>query len=164
MPPVVLKNMVLKLTAEFAMKKIDNDTERETVKKEDISNQIIDHLDCRLDQIERLITLSLINDFLPQFDDSFGNLSDNIIKLIKDNGFVIIKSEVFSDKIAVYLKTERKVGIKELRELKNLFLECGHNVILVFELDKATATQKRKFTEEKISYHIVGKELFISKD
>ena len=135
------------------------------MKEKDIQNQIINHIDYRLDQIEKLITLSLMNDILPQYaDDLCVNLSDDIKKIIEDNKFCIVKVEVFSDKIAIYLKTERKVGIKEFKKLKKIFLEYGKNVILVFEIDKATIIQKRKFVEEKISYSITGKELFISKD
>lgn len=135
------------------------------MKEKDIRNQIIDYMDYRLDQIEKLITLSLMNDILPQYaDDLWLNLSDEIKKVIEGNDFCIAKSEVFSDKVAIYLRTERKVGIKEFRELKKLLSEHSKNTILVFELDKATTVQKRKFVEEKISYYIKGKELFISKE
>ena len=69
---------------------------------------------------------------------------------------------MFTESVAVYLRSERKVGIKDFRELKNLFSCHEQKIILVFELDKATALQKRKFVEEKISYYIRGKELFIA--
>lgn len=135
------------------------------MKEKEINNHIINHMDYRFDQIEKLITLSLINDILPQNADGLcENLSDEIKMIIEDNDYVIVKTEIFSDKLVIYLRTERKVGIKELRELKKMFALYGENIIIVFELDKATAIQKRKFVEEKISYYIKGKELFISKD
>lgn len=135
------------------------------MKEKEIQNCILEHMDYRLDQIERLVTLSLMNDILPQYiNDLSEKLSDDIVALIKDLGFSIVRAEIFSDKIAVYLHTEKKVGIKEFRDMKRLFSEEASNLVLVFELEKANITQKRKFMEEKISYHIVGKELFISKD
>lgn len=131
----------------------------------DIQNQIISHMDDRLDQIEKLITLSLINDVLPQYTECmYKNLSSEIKDIIEQCNFHISKSEVFSDQLAVYLRAERKAGIKEFRELKKLFHDHGQNAILVFELDKVTSIQRKKFLEEKISYYITGKELFISKD
>ena len=130
-----------------------------------IQNQVIRHMDCRFDQIERLITLSLMNDIIPQYmDDLSLNLSDEIVTLIKENDFTIVKTEIFADKIAVYLKTDKIVGVKEFRNLKKLLVKKARNIILVFELDKATITQKRKFIEEKISYHVADKELFILKN
>lgn len=131
----------------------------------DIQNQIISHMDDRLDQIEKLITLSLINDVLPQYTECmYKNLSSEIKDIIEKCDFQISKSEVFSDQLAVYLRAERKAGIKEFRELKKLFHDHGQNAILVFELDKVTSIQRKKYVEEKISYYITGKELFISKD
>lgn len=135
------------------------------MKEKEIQNEIINHLDYRFDQIEKLITLSLINDFLPQCtDELFDNLSDEIKELFEEKGFRITKSEVFSDKIAIYLRTEKKSGIKEFRELIKTLSNYSNNLILVFELDKATILQKRKFVEEKISYYIKEKELFIAKN
>lgn len=135
------------------------------MKEKEIQNQIINHMDYRLDQIEKLITLSLINDILPQYADNLcENLSDEIKQVIAENHFNVVKAEVFSDKIAIYLRTDKKAGIKEFREFKKLLAMHSENLIIVFELDRATASQKRKFFEEKISYHITGKELFMSKD
>ena len=128
-------------------------------------SKIIDYMDKRFEQIEKLITLSLMNDVLFECaNDLHMNFSEKIKEIIEDNGFCITKKEVFLDKMTIYLKTERKVGIKEFRELKKLVLNQDKNMILVFEIDRATAIQKRKFVEEKISYHIIGNELFISKD
>ena len=133
--------------------------------EKDNQNQILNQIECRLEQIEKLVTLSLIGDILPQYEnDLYLRLSDEMKKIIEDKDFYIVKAEIFSDKVAVYIRTEKKVGIKEFRELKSLFIEYGENIILVFELDKATTIQKRKFVEEKISYYITGREVFISKD
>ncbi len=126
-------------------------------------NEILKHLDNRLDQIEKLITLSLINDFLPQYTgELYNNLSDEIKDQFERSGYFITKSEVFSNKIAIYLRTEMKTGIKEMREMTRLISNHSNNLILVFELEKATILQKKKCVEEKISYYIKDKELFIA--
>ena len=117
-----------------------------------------------MDQMEKLVTLSLLNDVLPQYVDGLEkDLNDEIKQIIEAKNFYITKSEVFSDKIAIYLRTDQKVGIKEFRELKKLVDAYSENLIFVFEIDKATIIQKRKFLEENISYYVKRKELFISK-
>lgn len=132
--------------------------------EKEFQEQIISHIDYRMDQMEKLVTLSLLNDVLPQYVDGLEkDLNDEIKQIIEAKNFYITKSEVFSDKIAIYLRTDQKVGIKEFRELKKLVDAYSENLIFVFEIDKATIIQKRKFLEENISYYIKGKELFISK-
>lgn len=132
--------------------------------EKEFQEQIISHIDYRMDQMEKLVTLSLLNDVLPQYVDGLEkDLNDEIKQIIEAKNFYITKSEVFSDKIAIYLRTDQKVGIKEFRELKKLVDVYSENLIFVFEIDKATIIQKRKFLEENISYYVKGKELFISK-
>lgn len=130
----------------------------------EFQKQIISHIDYRMDQLEKLVTISLLNDVLPQYMHELDeNLNDEIKRIIVEKDFYITKSEMFSEKIAIYLGSDCKVGIKEFRELKKSIARYSENLIFVFELDKATITQKRKFLEESISYYIKGKELFISK-
>lgn len=56
-----------------------------------------------------------------------------------------------------------RLELRSFRELKKLVDAYSENLIFVFEIDKATIIQKRKFLEENISYYVKRKELFISK-
>lgn len=132
--------------------------------EEERYEQIISHMDKRMDQLEKLVTLSLITDILPEYaENMIDDLSDEIKKLLMHYGFNIDKVDVFSDKVTVYLQSDQRVGIKELRRIKKLLEQQTMDLILVFELDKVTGVQRKKFIEEKISYEVKGVEMFISK-
>ena len=132
--------------------------------EKEIYEQIISHMDKRMDQLEKLVTLSLITDIIPEYaENMIDDLSDGIKKLLMHYGFNIDKVDVFSDKVVVYLQSDQRVGIKELRRIKKLLEQQTTNLILVFELDKVTGVQRKKFIEEKISYEVKGVEMFISK-
>lgn len=134
------------------------------MRENDTQNKIISHIDYRMDQMEKLVTLSLLSDMLSQYTENLcDNLSDEIKQIIEKKDFYISKREMFLDKVAIYLRTDKKVGIKEFRCLKKLVDAYSDDLVIVFELDKATTTQKRKFIEENISYYIKEKELFVSK-
>lgn len=55
------------------------------------------------------------------------------------------------------------MGIREFRELKKGLPINEKKLIFVFEIEGVTPVQKKKFIDEKISYYIKGKELFIIK-
>ena len=61
------------------------------------------------------------------------------------------------------MKSNKKVGIREFRELKKGLPINEKKLIFVFEIEGVTPVQKKKFIDEKISYYIKGKELFIIK-
>lgn len=130
----------------------------------ELQKSIMQHMDIRFDQIEKLMTLSLINDISPQYaNDLCENLPDDVKKVLRKRGFFITKTEIFSDCIAAYLKSNKKVGIREFRELKKGLPINEKKLIFVFEIEGVTPVQKKKFIDEKISYYIKGKELFIIK-
>lgn len=130
--------------------------------KSDLS-ELVEHINSRFDYLEKMVTLSLISDILPGYvSELHADLTDDVNHVFEEKGFVITKSEIFSNKVAIYIKPDKKVGIKDLREMVNLLSSYSQNLILVFELEKVTITQKRKFFEEKISYFIDGKELYIA--
>lgn len=134
------------------------------MRENQFQKKIINHIDARMDQIEKLINLSLLNDVLSEYMEGLEEkLSDDIKQVISERNFYITKTEIFSDKVAIYLASNIKMDIKEFRELKDEINQYGGNLILVFEMESATSVQKRKFYEEKISYYIKDDELYISK-
>lgn len=134
------------------------------MKENQFQKKLINHIDARMDQIEKLINLSLLNDVLSEYMEGLEEkLSDDIKLVISERNFYITKTEIFSDKVAIYLASNIKMDIKEFRELKDKINQYGGNLILVFEMESATSVQKRKFYEEKISYYIKDDELYISK-
>lgn len=67
------------------------------------------------------------------------------------------------EKTAVYIKPLQKIGLKEIRIVKGELDEKFHNLVLVFVLDKVSGTQRKKLLEEKISFYIENKEMYIIK-
>lgn len=133
------------------------------MKKADFEKKIIERIDYRCDHIEKLLTLSLLNDMLPQYaEELYMDLSDDVKKIVEDRGFSIVKSELFSDKVAIFLKTDKKVGIRDFREINQQLNEYASNIIFVYVINRATMAQKRKFIEERISFSIDGKEQYIA--
>lgn len=119
----------------------------------------------RLSQIEKLLKLSLMNSIISECEKNVPiDVNDDIKLFFKKYGFYIIKTDFYMDIFTIYIKSEKKVGIKDFRKLLAEFYKSKSGMILVFDLENATDVQKKKFREEQISYCITGKELFISKN
>ena len=123
-----------------------------------------DHMNQRMDQLEKLLTLLLLSNTIEEYTKNTDvEICDDVVKAFEDNDYSIIKSELFGDKIAVYIKPLNKVGLKKIRTLKNRMNAMYKNLVLVFVMDKLSISQRRKFLEEKISFLIEDKELYIVK-
>lgn len=132
-----------------------------------MSEENKDILECifdKLNQIDKLLKLSLINNIISESEkhvpiDVYADLK----LFLKKYGFYIIRTDFYIDIFIIYIKSEKKVGIKGFRKLLEEFSKYKNDIVLVFNLENATKVQKKKFREERISYCITGKELFISK-
>jgi hypothetical protein len=132
-----------------------------TEQNENILESIVD----RLNQIDNLLKLSLMNNIISECEKYVPiDVYDDIKLFLKKYGFYIIKTDFYMDIFTIYIKSEKKVGIKDFRKLLAEFYKSKSGMILVFDLENATDVQKKKFREEQISYCITGKELFISKN
>lgn len=130
-----------------------------TEQNENILESIVD----RLNQIDNLLKLSLMNNIISECEKYVPiDVYDDIKLFLKKYGFYIIKTDFYMDIFTIYIKSEKKVGIKDFRKLLAEFYKSKSGMILVFDLENATDVQKKKFREEQISYCITGKELFIS--
>ena len=129
-----------------------------TEQNENILESIVD----RLNQIDNLLKLSLMNNIISECEKYVPiDVYDDIKLFLKKYGFYIIKTDFYMDIFTIYIKSEKKVGIKDFRKLLAEFYKSKSGMILVFDLENATDVQKKKFRE---SYCITGKELFISKN
>lgn len=132
-----------------------------TEQNENILESIVD----RLNQIDNLLKLSLMNNIISECEKYVPiDVYDDIKLFLKKYGFYIIKTDFYMDIFTIYIKSEKKVGIKDFRKLLAEFYKSKSGMILVFDLENATDVQKKKFREEQISYCITEKELFISKN
>lgn len=129
------------------------------------NDNLLEYIVDRLSQIEKLLKLSLMNSIISECERNVPiDVNDDIKLFFKKYGFYIIKTDFYMDVCTIYIKSEKKVGIKDFRKLLAEFYKSKSGMILVFDLENATDVQKKKFREEQISYCITGKELFISKN
>lgn len=120
------------------------------------------HLDSRIDSIEELIKLLVVSSVIEQIDAVQVPLkNENLIDFINDINLNLIKKESFGEYTLVYLSSDLKIGLKEIRTLNVKFKITFEKVIPVFVVEKLSGIQKKKMTEEKISYLIKNKELHV---
>ena len=119
-----------------------------TEQNENILESIVD----RLNQIDNLLKLSLMNNIISECEKYVPiDVYDDIKLFLKKYGFYIIKTDFYMDIFTIYIKSEKKVGIKDFRKLLAEFYKSKSGMILVFDLENATDVQKKKFREEQIS-------------
>lgn len=120
------------------------------------------HLDSRIDSIEELIKLLVVSSVIEQIDAVQVPLeNENLIDFINDINLNLIKKESFGEYTLVYLSSDLKIGLKEIRTLNVKLKITFEKVIPVFVVEKLSGIQKKKMTEEKISYLIKNKELHV---
>ncbi len=121
------------------------------------------HIDQRFDQLDKLVTLSLLSDVIKEYDHIFNSeLSAEVVESIEQNCFCVRKTEIFGGKIAIYIESSQKIGLTEIREMKKFIEEKDENLIIVFVVEKINGNQRKKMLEERISFLVGEKELYIS--
>lgn len=103
-----------------------------TEQNENILESIVD----RLNQIDNLLKLSLMNNIISECEKYVPiDVYDDIKLFLKKYGFYIIKTDFYMDIFTIYIKSEKKVGIKDFRKLLAEFYKSKSGMILVFDLE-----------------------------
>lgn len=121
-----------------------------------------DYLDSRFDNLENLIKLSFLpkafNDF---FDETEKRIEKRIFDRIQLEGFKVDKIDFLGDKLSVYVSKDEKYGLPEIRKFRKNIEDLSDEILIVFSLAKLTGIQRRKLLEEKVSYSVDTKELYL---
>ena len=138
---------------------------------------LIRNMDERINDIEKLLKLLVVNDIVDDIKDSIIkeenpfdseyqlSMVSNIDRVLEDYGLII--SDIISVDDFIFYKIEvpddLKIGINDVLEINFALVEFG-NVELLYYFNKLNGMLRKRLIEEDISFCITGKELhFCSK-
>lgn len=127
-----------------------------------------EHMDERLDKIENLINLSLISSVINQIEETNYMEDKNepemkeLSELLSSYDVRLDKRERFGDKTAVYIRSSESMNISKVRLLLDAVLNMDLQIIPIFIFEKLNGMQRKKLLEERISFCVEDKELYIT--
>lgn len=125
----------------------------------------IKRLDIHMEEIENLIKLLLVNNLIGDVNclqiDSKLEVNKNILIALEKYKLVIGKQEIIGDSRVLYIILSNSIGIKDIMYLHELFSEFQPDIEPVFQYEKINGMQRKRMIQEKISYHVIGKELHV---
>lgn len=127
--------------------------------------KLMEYLDTRFENIERLQTLSLVNNVLEDYEKVVREVDKEsnriaLTELCEQLGVALVSIETFGDKEACYIKKEKGISLTEIREISNIIKKQG-KYIPVFIMDRVHGNTRKKLLGERISYVVEGKEKYI---
>ena len=128
------------------------------------------HVDERLDAIEKLINLSLLSSVMDQMDkvcqqdgtQKSDQRIDEVKEILHQHAFELDKKEIHGDKVAVYIKSLYQVSISKVRLISVAVQNMDRDLIPVFLFERLNGNQRKRMLEERISFCVPNKELYIT--
>ena len=126
-----------------------------------------EHIDERLNEIEKLINLSLLTSVIGQIDeichcvDKDKQCIEEIKEILAENNFKLEKEEKYGDATVVYIKSLEQMSMAKARIILGLLQDIGQELIPVFQFERIYGNQRKKMLEEHISFYVLNKELHI---
>ena len=125
----------------------------------------IKRVDLHVEELEKLIKLILVNNLIDEAtcleNHDKLEINENIISALEKYNLEIGKQDMIEDSKILYVVVSNSIGIKDIMYLHDLFIEFQPDIELVFQFEKINGMQRKRMIQEKISYHVVGKELHI---
>ena len=127
-----------------------------------------EHVDDRLDAIEKLIRLSLLSSVMNQMDEVINQSekeevqrTEHLKDVLYEYYFEVGKEERHGDKTLIYLKCLRQINIPTVRWIYTLIRNIGQDLIPIFLFEKVNWNQRKKRLEDRISFCVLNKEIYI---
>ena len=128
------------------------------------------HVDERLDAIEKLINISLLSSVMDQMDkvcqqdgmQKSDQQIDELKEILHQHAFKLDKNEIHGDKVAVYIKSLDQVSISKVRRMSVAVQRMDRDLIPVFLFERLNGNQRKRMLEERISFCVPNKELYIT--
>lgn len=126
-----------------------------------------EHIDERLDAIEKLINLSLLTAVMEQLGevDQDGNKDsetlEEINSILCQYALELDKEEIYGDKTAIYIRSQEQMNLPKVRSVLALMQNNYQEFIPVFIFEKFNGKQRQKLLDERISFCVPNKELHI---
>ncbi len=127
-----------------------------------------EHMDERLDAIEKLLNLSLMTAIMDQMDkvcqednpaDTY--VIDEIQYILDQYHLVLYKEERYGNKTLIYIKSLEQLTLSKVRLVSFVIKDSIQNMVPVFVFERFSGTQRKKLLEEHISFYVPEKELYI---
>lgn len=128
-----------------------------------------EHIDERLDAIEKLINLSLLTAVMEQLGevDQDGNKDsetlEEINSMLSQYALELDKEEIYGDKTAIYIRSQEQMNLPKVRSVLALMQNNYQEFIPVFIFKRFNGKQRQKLLNERISFCVPNKELHIFK-
>lgn len=125
------------------------------------------HIDERFDAMEKLLNLSLISSVINQMDVDCSTESkmeqkiENLSSLLRQHDVWLEKKETYGDKITVYIRGTEPINTMKARLISEVVSEFGEGFVPVFMFEKLNGMQRKRMLEERISFCVQSKELYI---
>lgn len=118
-----------------------------------------------VEELEKLIKLLLVNNLVDEAtcleNHDKLEINEDIILELKKYNIEIGKQYIIEDSKILKAVVLNSIRIKDIMYLHDLFIEFEPDIELVFQFEKINGMQKKRMMQEKISYHVIGKELHV---
>lgn len=119
----------------------------------------------QIEELEKLVKLLLINSLVDEAAKQEMHLSyqldENVISVFGKYNLKVTKQEIIEGSKILYVGVSSGAGIKNIKHVHDLFKVSHSDITLVFQFGKINGMQKKRLIEEKISFYVVDKELYI---
>lgn len=125
------------------------------------------HIDERFDAMEKLLNLSLISSVINQMDADYPTETkmdqkiEKLSNLLRQYDAFLDKKEIYGDRIAIYIRGEEPFNIAKVRFIADAVNEFCFDFVPVFMFEKLNGMQRKRMLEERISFCVQSKELYI---
>lgn len=130
-------------------------------------NDDISLLDKRLDSIEDLLRVLVVNSLTNCFintlssksNENLIDLPDDLIPILESAGFICTDSDIKNNIKIIYLESEYEYKLIDFVNL-DYEIKSDFSIIPVFRFKKINGNRRKRFMEEKISF-ITEKEIHL---
>lgn len=123
-----------------------------------------EHIDERLDAIEKLINLSLLTAVMEQLGEvDQGETLEEINSMLSQYALELDKEEIYGDKTAIFIKGQDQMNLLKVRSVFASMQNFYQEFIPVFIFKRFNGKQRQKLLNERISFCVPNKELHIFK-
>ena len=136
-----------------------------------LSNEYVDSiqkLNLRIDEIEKLIQLLLINSLVEDAESviqkSKIEIDSNVNALITQFGLVLEGFRCINEieVLSVAIPTKARISIKDIKQIYFIIKSAYPTIEPLFMYQSINGMQRKRIMQEKISFGVKGKELYVT--
>lgn len=125
----------------------------------------LEKINLNIQNLEKLIKLLLVNNLIDDFsfieNQDKLQINEEIVSELHKNNLEIGKQVKIEDSMIIYIFVSNSIEFKNILILRNMFIKFHPNIELVFQFEKINGMKRKRMMQEKISYHVIDRELHI---